>query len=112
MRRAVSAFRAWLLQRLSAVVMLAYLLFVLAHFWLDPPNSYQQWTQWLHQPAIAIVTGVFFAALLLHAWVGLRDVLMDYVHPLAIRLGLLTLLGLALLALGLWAMRILLQVSG
>ena len=91
--------------------MLAYMLFVLAHFWFEPPNSYEQWTGWLHRPAIAIVTGVFFAALLLHAWVGLRDVLMDYVHPLTIRIGLLTLLCLSLLGLGLWVLRILLQTS-
>jgi succinate dehydrogenase / fumarate reductase membrane anchor subunit len=92
--------------------MLAYTLFVLAHFWIEPPGSYEQWTGWLHRPSIAIVTGVFFAALLLHAWVGLRDVLMDYVHPLAIRLGMLTLLGLALLALWLWVARILFWAGG
>jgi succinate dehydrogenase hydrophobic membrane anchor protein len=32
----------------------------------------------------------FFAALLYHAWIGMRDIVMDYVKPTAIRLGLET----------------------
>ena len=31
---------------------------------------------------------LFFAALLYHAWVGMRDILMDYVKPTGIRLAL------------------------
>ena len=50
---------------------------------------------------------LIFVALLFHAWVGVRDVLMDYVSPIAIRASLLTLVSLTLLACGLWAAQIL-----
>jgi succinate dehydrogenase / fumarate reductase membrane anchor subunit len=55
---------------------------------------------------------VFFAALLLHAWVGLRDVVLDYIKPLALRVGVLALLGFALLAVAMWAGRILFIAFG
>ena len=40
MRRTVTGFRAWLIQRVSAVYMLAVIVFALLHFLLDPPHSY------------------------------------------------------------------------
>jgi succinate dehydrogenase / fumarate reductase membrane anchor subunit len=49
--------------------------------------------------------------LLLHVWVGLRDILMDYVHMLALRLSLTAVLLLSLVACGLWALRILWQAG-
>jgi succinate dehydrogenase / fumarate reductase membrane anchor subunit len=57
----------------------------------------------MSNPAISVAAAVFFAALLLHAWVGFRDVIVDYVHPLAFRLSMLALLGSGLLAIGLWS---------
>ena len=48
-----------------------------------------------------------FAALLAHAWVGVRDVVMDYVHPVALRLLVLSLLVLYFTGLGVWVARIL-----
>ena len=43
----------------------------------------------------------------MHTWVGMRDVILDYVKPLAIRIFALTLLGLFLTGLGTWVIRIL-----
>lgn len=50
----------------------------------------------------------FFVALLLHSWIGLRDVLMDYVQPLPLRITLLVLLSFVLVGLALWVMKVLL----
>ncbi len=109
MRRTVTGLRAWLLQRLSALVMLVFMVSALLLFWIAPPHSYAQWHELVRSPGVALGCGVFFAALLVHAWIGVRDVLMDYVHPPALRLALLTLLGLGLLSLALWVAAILLQ---
>ena len=51
---------------------------------------------------MSLATAVFFVALLAHSWVGVRDVIMDYVHPVALRLGLLTVLAFSLTATALW----------
>ena len=103
--------RAWLLQRLSAVYLAVFIIVVLLRFVSSPPQSYQEWQSWITQPTISIATAIFFMALLLHAWVGLRDVFIDYVSPFAIRFVLLVLLALGLVGMGLWAVRILLVGS-
>jgi succinate dehydrogenase / fumarate reductase, membrane anchor subunit len=87
--------------------MLAFIVYFLSHFVGDPPHSYPVWRSWLMSSGVSIATVVFFLALLAHAWVGVRDVIMDYVHPVAIRLGLLALLGFGLIAMGIWVARIL-----
>ena len=112
MRRTVTGLRAWLVQRISAVYMLLFILFFLSHFLFDPPHDYLAWHDWIRNPGISIATFVFFSALLLHAWVGVRDVLMDYVHPLALRISALALLGFSLMAVAAWVVRILLTGYG
>jgi succinate dehydrogenase / fumarate reductase membrane anchor subunit len=107
-RRAVTGLRAWLVQRISAVYMLLFMLVLFVHFLVDPPHDYLAWHDWIRNPYISIAVFVFFAALLLHAWVGVRDVLMDYVHPLALRVTALAMLGFCLMAIATWAVRILL----
>lgn len=112
MRRTVTGLRAWLVQRISAVYMFLFILFFLSHFFVDPPHDYLAWHDWIRNPGISIATFVFFSALLLHAWVGVRDVLMDYVHPLALRISALALLGFSLMAVAAWVVRILLTGYG
>ena len=107
MRKNFTGLCAWLVQRITAIYMLLFIVFFLAHFVVDPPHSYQAWRGWIMSSSVSIVTAVFFAALLAHAWVGLRDVILDYIHGIAFRVGLLVLLGSGLTALGVWVMRIL-----
>ena len=108
MKTVFTGLRAWLLQRLSALFMLGFLVFLLIHFWVTRPRSYVAWHDWMLSPGVSLSASIFFAALLVHAWVGLRDVILDYVRPPAVRAGVLALLLLGLMALGLWAVRILL----
>ena len=112
MRKTVSGLRAWLVQRISAVCMLLFIVFFLLHFVVDRPHSFAAWHAWMTNPGVSIATAVFFAALLAHAWVGLRDVIMDYIHPVAFRVGVLALLGFGIAATGLWLMRILWMEHG
>jgi succinate dehydrogenase / fumarate reductase, membrane anchor subunit len=107
-KRVVSGLRAWLLQRISALVMLVFMVCALLIFWIEPPRNYHQWHALTHKREVALVIGVFFAALLLHAWVGARDVSMDYVRPIALRIGVLAVFALALLAMALCLLRTLL----
>jgi succinate dehydrogenase / fumarate reductase membrane anchor subunit len=107
MRKTFTGLRAWLVQRVTAVYMLLFMVFFLVHFVVDPPHSYPAWHAWMMSSSVSIATLVFFAALLAHAWVGIRDVILDYVHPIYFRVGLLVLLGLGLTALGVWVLGIL-----
>lgn len=106
----VSGLQAWLLQRFSALYLLLFFLSALCYFIFFAPRSYQAWHDWISMPIVSIATMVFFAVLLLHAWVGLRDVIMDYVKPVALRVGVLALLGFGLLAMAMWVARVLFMV--
>lgn len=87
---------AWLVQRASAVYMLLFLVAMLVFFGWHPLHSYAEWKHWAAQPATTLALGLFFAALLAHMWVGLRDVLLDYARPASLRQALLVLVALGL----------------
>jgi len=103
--------RTWLLQRVSAVYLGLFLLYVLAHFWLNPRPDYEAWRAWVASPVVSITGAGFILALLIHGWVGVRDVTLDYIHHLGLRLVLLTLVAFLLIGCGLWVMRILIVIS-
>jgi len=98
---------AWLLQRVSAVYLALVSLYALYYFVYVPPQSYLEWRLWLLSTPIllGLILLVFF--ILLHAWIGIRDVLLDYIPHTGIRLTLLSVIGTMLLACGFWALLIL-----
>lgn len=103
MKAALDGMRAWALQRATALVTLAFLLYMLLHIALAPPASQAEWRGWLASPAMRLALMLFFVAAAAHAWVGMRDVILDYVKPLGLRLAALLLLALWLLATTGWA---------
>ena len=99
--------RAWLVQRVTAVYMVFFIVFFLIHFALDAPQQYPAWHAFIMSSGMRAATVLFFAALLTHAFAGLHVVITDYVHAIAVRIGLLMLTGLGLAALAAWVVRIL-----
>ncbi len=100
-----SGLRAWALQRITAIYLGLFSLVLLWHFVANPPADFAAWQAWVVQPWVSIGLMLYVVTLLLHAWVGIRDVFIDYVHPLGARLLLLTLFGLLLLGSGMWAIQ-------
>lgn len=96
MERLLGGLRAWTLQRLSALYLLAFLAVMAVRALPAPPQNHAQWVQWWQPPWAAAAALLFFAALCLHAWVGARDVLLDYVKPRRLRAALLALVALML----------------
>lgn len=101
---------AWRVQRISAVYMLLFVLFMLGALWLHPRPSYVEWRSWVGQPSMSVAILVFFAGLLSHMWVGLRDVLLDYARPARLRSFLLGVLGISLFGTAAWVVWPLSQV--
>lgn len=110
MSKRISGLQAWALQRLSAVFLIAFFFYVLFDLSTNPVSGYIEWRSWLGQPLNSILIMLASGMLLIHAWVGIRDVVMDYVHPLALRVLVLSLFGLGLLACAAWLARILVKV--
>ncbi len=105
--RVFSGQRAFVLQRLTALVLLAYVTGLLLRLAFGAPLALEPWRAWAERPAGAALIALLATALLLHAWVGVRDVVLDYVHPLGLRLAVLGALAAALLFLGFWTALIL-----
>ncbi|MFP5505049.1 MAG: succinate dehydrogenase, hydrophobic membrane anchor protein [Gammaproteobacteria bacterium] len=79
---------SWLLQRASAVVLALALPGLLVYVLAALPLDHAGWRA-LFAPVWLRVTLMLAAvALALHAWVGMRDILMDYVRPTGLRLAL------------------------
>jgi succinate dehydrogenase / fumarate reductase membrane anchor subunit len=76
----------WLLQRLTAVVMAAYTILAVLALLAHRPLGYAEWKATFAPAWFKVATMLFVASLLYHAWVGMRDILMDYIKPTAIRL--------------------------
>jgi succinate dehydrogenase / fumarate reductase membrane anchor subunit len=78
----------WLVQRATALVLAVALPGLMIYFLAAMPLDFAGW-QALFAPLwmrmLMLLTG---AALALHAWVGMRDIFMDYVHPTGLRLAL------------------------
>src|SRR5262249_33198220 len=89
--------RDWLAQRVTAAIMVVYIVIVLAVMAGRAPFPYQTGEALLAPGRMRVATLLFALSLAWHAWVGVRDILMDYVKHDGLRLALqvLTLLLLA-----------------
>ena len=103
--------QAWLLQRLTGVFMVLYILYVLGVVLFSENLNYQQWRDWLSHPLMNTATGLFFLTLAYHAWVGMRDIVIDYISHDALRLLVLTLISLFLISSGLYLLKILFSLT-
>ena len=80
--------RDWLAQRITAVIMAIYsVIAVIVLFWGKPLN-YAVWRDLFAQGWMRVATLLFMASLAWHAWVGMRNILMDYIKPEGLRLSL------------------------
>jgi len=93
--------------RLTALALLPYAAAGALRLALGAPIALEQWRVWAARPAGAALVALLAAALLLHAWVGTRDVVLDYVQPLALRFAVLGAAAAGLAFLGLWTALIL-----
>ena len=97
----------WLLQRLTAVVMAVYTVGFVACVMIHAPSTYADWNGIFSGTFARLSTMLFFVALLYHAWIGMRDILMDYVRATGLRLASQTLVGAVLLLYLIWSASIL-----
>ncbi|RZI79765.1 MAG: succinate dehydrogenase, hydrophobic membrane anchor protein [Rubrivivax sp.] len=80
--------RDWLAQRVTAVLMALFTVILLAQVIFGEPVSYYKWAGIFSQQWMKVLTFVVILSILYHVWVGMRDIWMDYVQPVGIRLSL------------------------
>ena len=108
----LSGLKAWVIQRASAIYLLLFVIFMPVVIFSQKINSFHAWQEFIAEPMITVSCILFFASLFAHAWVGIRDIIVDYVSSFKTRLVLLSALVLYLIVMMFWVLRILLLSTG
>ncbi len=100
--------RDWLSQRVTAALMALYTLLLLGQVLFSAgPMGYDKWAGIFAAQWMKVLTFVIFVALGWHAWVGMRDIWMDYVKSVGARLALQVLTIVWLVGCMGWAVQVL-----
>ncbi len=100
--------RDWLSQRVTALVMAVFTLaVVLQVIFTRGPVGYDRWAGIFAAQWMKVLTFVVIVSLLWHVWVGMRDIWMDYVKPVSVRLALQIFTIVWLTACAGWAVQVL-----
>ena len=102
--------RDWLAQRVTAIVMASYTLLFIGLLLAAPKIDYATWRQLFAPQWMKLATLLFLLSLYLHAWIGMRNIFMDYVKHGGLRLALYALVICALIVYAAWSVRILWSV--
>lgn len=99
--------RDWVLQRGTAMMMAFYAAALLSMMIYRPPVQFEIWKSFFAPLWMKVATLLFFLSLVIHAWIGMKDVLMDYIKSPWLRLSIQSVTLLSLLFYVVWTVRIL-----
>jgi succinate dehydrogenase / fumarate reductase membrane anchor subunit len=96
----------WLAQRITAVIMVVYTATLLIAFLTGQNFTYEGWAGLFARQWFKLFSLVTFAGLFYHAWVGMRDIWMDYIKSVGLRLTLQIITIVWLIVCAAWAVQI------
>jgi succinate dehydrogenase / fumarate reductase membrane anchor subunit len=99
--------RDWMVQRITAVVMAIYAVIIVVYLLMQSSFGYDTWAELFSGNVMRSFSMLFLLSLFYHAWIGVRDIVMDYVKPASIRLLIHVLVILALVLYTIWSVQIL-----
>jgi succinate dehydrogenase / fumarate reductase membrane anchor subunit len=105
-----SGLQDWLFQRVSAVIVLFYIIFLKGYYWLHSPISYEHWHQLFSNSWMKIASVLVLFSLMMHAWIGIWSVTTDYLKPLILRLPVQLMVMMSLFGFLVWGIQILWDV--
>jgi succinate dehydrogenase / fumarate reductase membrane anchor subunit len=80
--------RDWLSQRVTAALMALFTIVLLVQLLMPGPLGYERWSGIFAAQWMKVLTFFVIVALAYHVWVGMRDIWMDYVKPVGVKLVL------------------------
>ena len=80
--------RDWLSQRVTASLMALFTLVLVVQVLMPGEMGYDKWSAIFSHQWMKVLTFVVIVSLLVHVWVGMRDILMDYVKGVGVKLAL------------------------
>ncbi|MEQ9886841.1 succinate dehydrogenase membrane anchor subunit [Pectobacterium zantedeschiae] len=87
----------WLLIRASAIVIVLYVVYIIGFIATTGDITYEIWRGFFAMALTKVFTLLTLFSILVHAWIGMWQVLTDYIKPLALRLTLQLAIVVALL---------------
>ncbi len=102
-----SGLRDWLIQRFSAIIIGAYIIFLSAFILLHPHLTFVTWHDLFSHTLMRIITIIVLLAILLHAYIGMWTISTDYLKNTAVRLLFQIAVFIALVAFLIWGLMIL-----
>jgi succinate dehydrogenase / fumarate reductase membrane anchor subunit len=102
--------KEWIIQRVTAMVMVVFTIVLLIDYCITGSATYEGWAALFSNQLMKLLTFLTFISLFYHAWIGIRDIWMDYIKPVSIRLTLQVLSVLYLVACAAYSVQILWKV--
>ncbi|CCG86628.1 succinate dehydrogenase membrane anchor subunit [Erwinia piriflorinigrans] len=87
----------WLLLRAAAMIMTLYVFYILAFIVMSGPLTFDIWRGFFASSFTKVFTLLTLFSILVHGWIGMWQVLTDYIKPLALRMMLQLVIVVALL---------------
>ncbi len=102
-----SGLRDWLGQRITAIILGLYVIFIFAFFLKNQPLYFAQWQALFQNSIMKIATLIVLISILWHAWIGLWVISTDYIKSITLRLFLQVAILILLLGYVAWGIEIL-----
>ena len=99
--------RDWAVQRVTGGIVAVYALFLLGALLMQPTLDFIAWRALFQHTWMRVPTFVCLLAVYFHAWIGMRDIIMDYVKVTTVRLCLHVIVIVFLVAYTVWTVQIL-----
>ncbi|MEH6578240.1 MAG: succinate dehydrogenase, hydrophobic membrane anchor protein [Amphritea sp.] len=97
----------WMIQRVTAVILLAYTVFMIGYLVVNPDLDYNQWNELFESTAMRIFTLLTLLSMAAHAWIGMWSISTDYIKPTGIRFLFQSVCGLLTFIYVVWGVQIL-----
>ena len=80
--------KEWIIQRVTAIVMVVFTVVLLVDYCVTGSATYEGWSSLFSNQLMKLLTLLTLFSLFYHAWIGVRDIWMDYIKPVGVRLAL------------------------
>jgi succinate dehydrogenase / fumarate reductase membrane anchor subunit len=97
----------WLVQRVSAVILAAYSIFMVAYLLLNPQIDFSQWQALFNCTSMRIFSLMALLSLGAHCWIGLWSISTDYLKPFLLRFVFQMVVGLLMFIYTIWGVQLL-----
>lgn len=101
-----SGFGQWMMQRISAVILLAYFVLVGSYIILHPNLNYFQWKVFTDSFFVRWLTIFTILSMFAHGWIGMWTIATDYLKVVWVRWIFLLLVDIALVIYLIWGLQI------